>query len=154
MERFRPHLRGAEVIEEIEHALTKWSRYGVDMPRAVRLELCKVQQISFMCAMKSVTHCIEVLAIPVPVHLPFTTKPSGLNSSSMVYSIAHAMKTVMPAKMKRHIVAKAHNDDAELTNLCDLVAAAFIFIYHTQYSRHALYSSVQHTYAFVSCWGQ
>lgn len=38
----RPHLRGSEVIEEIEHALTKWSKYGLDMPRAVRLELCKV----------------------------------------------------------------------------------------------------------------
>ena len=43
---FRPHLRGGEVIEEIEHALTKWSKYGVDMPRAVRLELCKVHQPS------------------------------------------------------------------------------------------------------------
>ncbi|DBB02473.1 hypothetical protein WJX82_005804 [Trebouxia sp. C0006] len=41
MLRTPPHLRGDEVIEEIEHALTKWSKYGVDMPRAVRLELCK-----------------------------------------------------------------------------------------------------------------
>ncbi|KAL3130956.1 Rap guanine nucleotide exchange factor-like 1 [Trebouxia sp. C0009 RCD-2024] len=41
MLRTPPHLRGGEVIEEIEHALTKWSRYGVDLPRAVRLELCK-----------------------------------------------------------------------------------------------------------------
>ncbi|KAL0028754.1 hypothetical protein WJX79_005068 [Trebouxia sp. C0005] len=41
MLRTPPHLRGDEVIEEIEQALTKWSKYGVDMPRAVRLELCK-----------------------------------------------------------------------------------------------------------------
>ncbi|KAL0037517.1 hypothetical protein WJX77_000810 [Trebouxia sp. C0004] len=41
MLRTPPHLRGDEVIEEIEHALTKWSKYGVDMPRVVRLELCK-----------------------------------------------------------------------------------------------------------------
>lgn len=43
---FRPHLRGSEVIEEIEHAMTKWSKYGLDMPRAVRLELCKVYAVS------------------------------------------------------------------------------------------------------------
>ena len=50
----RPHKRGAEVVEEIEHALTKWSRYGVDMPRAARLELCKVRDVILnwylMCA--------------------------------------------------------------------------------------------------------
>ena len=39
----RPHMRGDEVVEQIEHALTKWSKYGVDIPRAVRLELCKVR---------------------------------------------------------------------------------------------------------------
>lgn len=38
----RPHLRRPEIVEEIEDVLTKWSKYGADLPRAARLELCKV----------------------------------------------------------------------------------------------------------------
>ncbi len=69
---FRPHLRGDEVIEEIEHALTKWSKYGVDMPRAVRLELCKVHQHSNQSSKETSTVSLWQC---LPVYLPFTTKP-------------------------------------------------------------------------------
>ncbi|KAA6420586.1 MAG: hypothetical protein FRX49_09379 [Trebouxia sp. A1-2] len=36
----RPHKRTPGGIEEIEHALTKWSKYGLDLPTPARLELC------------------------------------------------------------------------------------------------------------------
>lgn len=36
--------RRPEIVEAIENALTKWSKYGADLPRAARLELCKVMK--------------------------------------------------------------------------------------------------------------
>ena len=69
----RPHLRGADVIEEIEHALTKWSRYGVEMPRAIRLELCKVlyqQRICHSCC--PVHDLMPTKALQAPHHYTLT----------------------------------------------------------------------------------
>ncbi|KAL0028776.1 hypothetical protein WJX79_006703 [Trebouxia sp. C0005] len=40
MLRTPPHKRTPGGIEEIEHALTKWSKYGLDLPTPARLELC------------------------------------------------------------------------------------------------------------------
>ena len=42
MSQRRPLQRSVDDVEEIEHALTRWSRYGLDLPRPSRLELCKV----------------------------------------------------------------------------------------------------------------
>ena len=36
-------------VEEIEHALTRWTKYGIDLPRTARLELCTVSMI-VMCS--------------------------------------------------------------------------------------------------------
>ncbi|KAL0037693.1 hypothetical protein WJX77_008057 [Trebouxia sp. C0004] len=35
-----PHKRTSDDIEEIEHVLTKWSKYGLELPTPARLELC------------------------------------------------------------------------------------------------------------------
>lgn len=38
----RPHLRTDEDIEQVEHVLVNWVKYGLDMPRPIRMELCRV----------------------------------------------------------------------------------------------------------------
>lgn len=40
-----PKDRSQDNIEEIEHALTRWSRYGTDLPQTIRLELCQVSSL-------------------------------------------------------------------------------------------------------------
>lgn len=89
----RPHLRGEEVIEEIEHALTKWSRYGVDMPRAVRLELCKVLQHPVLVDIWKKLRCKQVVvsttlfcavAQPASHHQPYeycVTAATGIQTN-------------------------------------------------------------------------
>ena len=44
----RPHQRSMDDVEEIEHALTRWTKYGIDLPRTARLELCTVS-LTVMC---------------------------------------------------------------------------------------------------------
>ena len=39
---YRPHLRTDEDIDQVEHVLVNWVKYGLDMPRPIRMELCRV----------------------------------------------------------------------------------------------------------------